>query len=535
MLQRPISIQVSKTINLLREASPAKIFFCTFIFFLFQNNAFAGKYYPNDAIPVEKKPSYHFVKSKKRLERIALPERQNFEYSPPIRQYYPEDRSDRIIKKDAYEDKGFLKIHDEWKLKREREPRPFSAWNYSGFIDLRWNFFHNDGRLPSSTNNPLEELVIRAEKKWGNKYKAKLSLYQRYQDFDFNKNGRDEAILDLHENYLDIFFNKNDIRIGKQLITWGKTDEINPTDNSNFQDYYHFVIPDRNRRKIPTWAIRNKFYLKNLIFDAVLVPFFEKPRLPNDDSPWLPLQLRAARFVKETPYVPLIEKLPPKSPESVAGGIRLSHRTDTVDYSFSAWSGHSTLPFFKLLPEITTPFGDIPKGAELHYPRISVIGMDISATQGGYGIRGEAGLSLATPYQAKSSTDAEIADTILYKNSFSYVLGADYTYANEAYANLQIGQNIILEDKESIIQDSLESFYTLELRHKIINRWEASFKLTHIFSNGEKWSHYQLKRKLDDGRNFWLAADNFSGDFSKGPIGQFGPNDLYSMRFEQVF
>lgn len=53
-------------------------------------------------------------------------------------------------------------------------------------------------------------------------------------------------------------------RIGKQIIRWGKTDEISPVDNVNSQDLRLFIIPTYEDRKIPNWIADVEFFLKKI-------------------------------------------------------------------------------------------------------------------------------------------------------------------------------------------------------------------------------------------------------------------------------
>jgi hypothetical protein len=48
----------------------------------------------------------------------------------------------------------------------------------------------------------------------------------------------DETEEQLREAYLDIHFGPMDFRIGKQIIVWGRTDRINPTDNKSTGFYF---------------------------------------------------------------------------------------------------------------------------------------------------------------------------------------------------------------------------------------------------------------------------------------------------------
>ena len=70
----------------------------------------------------------------------------------------------------------------------------------------------------------------------------------------------DEYDLNLHEAKYQYFTNRFDLSIGKQIIRWGKTDQISPVDTLNPQDLREFVIPEYEERKIPVWMADLKLF-----------------------------------------------------------------------------------------------------------------------------------------------------------------------------------------------------------------------------------------------------------------------------------
>ena len=76
-----------------------------------------------------------------------------------------------------------------------------------------------------------------------------------------------EAYVDLYE-----FLSPNlDVRIGRQRITWGTGDKINPTDNLNpddLEDIWDFG------RHIPTTSMLATYYLNEITVYGVFIPSF---------------------------------------------------------------------------------------------------------------------------------------------------------------------------------------------------------------------------------------------------------------------
>ena len=57
-------------------------------------------------------------------------------------------------------------------------------------------------------------------------------------------NDEEDYDLDLFEGYIFWSTNSIDLTVGKQIIRWGKTDQINPADNVNPHDLRKFIVPD---------------------------------------------------------------------------------------------------------------------------------------------------------------------------------------------------------------------------------------------------------------------------------------------------
>ena len=59
----------------------------------------------------------------------------------------------------------------------------------------------------------------------------------------------------IREAYLDLSHGPLDLRIGKQIIAWGRADRINPTDNLTPRDYT-LLVPDDDDQRLGTPAVK---------------------------------------------------------------------------------------------------------------------------------------------------------------------------------------------------------------------------------------------------------------------------------------
>jgi len=88
-------------------------------------------------------------------------------------------------------------------------------------------------------------------------------------DYGVDRNsdfGSEEERLRLWEGYADLDFGDLSARIGRQVIRWGKADEVNPVDNFTPENFKEYINHERADRKWPVLAV----YLSGAIRATVL-------------------------------------------------------------------------------------------------------------------------------------------------------------------------------------------------------------------------------------------------------------------------
>lgn len=218
-----------------------------------------------------------------------------------------------------------------WDVFRLHEDTP--SERPSGFLDLRldatktdrWRVFTSlragfDGKIGNPRGgNPL------------------LALDEVYQSKD--------VYLNLDEAYLDLYFESFEFRIGKQKISWGQLDDIQPTDHFNPEDLTEFYFRPELERKIGVPAIRWTGYLGATTLDLVWNPIFTTSRLGAREDRWFaPLLLVPETF--DTPFgtVPVDTRYPDADPPphtlaSSDVAFRLKHFHEGIEMSLTGFHG----------------------------------------------------------------------------------------------------------------------------------------------------------------------------------------------------
>ncbi len=217
-----------------------------------------------------------------------------------------------------------------------------------------------------------------------------------------------DADLDVHlrEGYIDLSTGPVDLRIGQQIIVWGRADRINPTDNLTPRDFT-LLVPDDDDQRLGTLAVKGTYFTGPFSFTALWLPRFEPDRIPLRSPP---------------PPLFFSERRPEGGTRQWA--FKMEQTGGTVDWSFSYFHG------FDLFPDITIDPSHPPsiKLVLEHHP-IDVIGADAATTVGRFGLRGEAAYTFT---EDKQGEDPEI------KNPFFFlVAGGDRTFLESLNINLQ--------------------------------------------------------------------------------------------------
>ncbi len=240
-------------------------------------------------------------------------------------------------------------------------------------------------------------------------------------------------VFDVTEAYVDVFFDDVDVRLGKQVVKWGKADVFNPTDQINPNDFSTLLDDE------PIGVIAGKvnYYYEDIGLEAIVVPTFTPSRFPP----------RGTRFdlVPTNLPLPLLEvDERADTLDDVQYGLRASSTYEGWDFSLSWYDGVNHFPGTRLAPTPQFPF----VGIQPVYYRRRMLGGDFATTFGRLGLRGEG---------AWFRTDGHRQDEYL-----QYVLGVDYTWTNvfrdhDIFAIVEYaGEHVITQQQKGLDAGALE-------------------------------------------------------------------------------
>ncbi len=293
---------------------------------------------------------------------------------------------------------------------------------------------------------------------------------QIYQSSDLqNIENINSLEINIKETYIDFykFISKDlDIRIGKQRISWGTADKLNPTDNLNPDDLED--IMDFGN-KMGSNSIRLTYYIGDYSLDGVFIPVFTPAVLPSDE--WM------SAFFSSLP-VPenmILQSysdtiiIPQKTiEESSMFAAKLSGNILKYDFSISYFNGRDDIPLINNIVITPISLTEINANVQMVYPKMQVIGADFSGQIGDIGVWGEGSCFIPEKVIMEMTTIGVGTDTSIAINNnpyYKYVIGIDYTFKNGLYVNGQYLHGFIQERGEN----NLENYVMLALEKKFFN------------------------------------------------------------------
>ncbi len=331
-----------------------------------------------------------------------------------------------------------------------------------------------------------------------------------------NENSSTDTHGMLREAYLKFSSGAADFRIGKQIIVWGRADQINPTDNLSPRDYTMFTADSYDQRH-GTTAASVTYNFTSIAATAIWLPRFKPYKVP----------------IPPAPGVSISENVP--TGDQFA--FKLNQYGMDMDWSLSYFSGYDLNPDIAIESVQSNALN-----LSLQHHRIRVLGADAATVLGRYGVRAEV---------AYTWTENSTNINPFIKNPFLYgVVGADRTFFSNLNINVQYFSRYIrnFSDPNAIADPMIRS---VAIQQSIISNQQDRFQQGMSLRISNKWlnetldaeltavynltrADYLLRPKVRYAFNdYWkgtLGANLFRGD----PNTYFGMLDYFSTAFVEL-
>lgn len=296
---------------------------------------------------------------------------------------------------------------------------------------------------------------------------------------------------EIKELYHDYYGENFTLRIGKQIIPWGKADGIKITDIVSPYDYSQYQSKKIEESRIGVEAIKLNYTTNLTETELIWIPMFTPSSLPEEESKWY--LFNKYNFEKTD--------LPKKNIKNSEIGAKSTIYLDGIDISISGFYMWNDNPIYKkeIINDklILTPF----------HHRIGFIGIDLSASVGKKTILRSEIAYFSKDYFAQY--DNKLIDKPIVKS----MIGLDYYPGDNWTITQQFILDTILNYNNKIIKDENQFTYTLSISKKLF-REQLELKNQLYYNHYEK--SYNNKFEIDytviDGLHYMLALDIYGGE-----------------------
>lgn len=373
----------------------------------------------------------------------------------------------------AQENSVSTQVQDESRLKISGELQTDERFLLNDKKDWAWN----ENRLTLK----LDKKITNSSKFYSEVWLRNIGLPNITSSSDlYNKGIIDPYNLEIREAYVQLFgfLNKNlDIKIGRQRITWGTADKLNPTDNLNPYDLEDIL--DFGRHRGSDAISINYYFNSDFSLQGVYLPFFQPANMPigifaNALTP--DMELPEGMILKEFSDTILMPRY--NLAQSSTAGLKVKGFAKGVDFSLSYVWGYDGLPFATQNTFIPIDaMGGTNINSQLSFSRTHIFGVDMATSIAGIGFWAEAAAflpekdvimtnDLSAFYPA--SPVPVTKDSLLLDSSQPYVrfvIGGDYNFSDGSYLNFQYMHGFINERG----QGNLNDYFFMRYEKKFFN------------------------------------------------------------------
>ncbi|MDR3340606.1 MAG: hypothetical protein LBT25_11065 [Candidatus Symbiothrix sp.] len=398
-------------------------------------------------------------------------------------------------------------------------------YSINGFVEIdHFSFFKEKRDFINHRNQSLLQLNIKSD------FNDNFSFFSSVEFRNDLSDSRRDRIY-LKEAFIDMFFPKIDLRIGKQVILWGKADGFNPTNNLIPTDYSDIL--DTDGEEIGILSANAKFYVNDWQIQGIFSPAFQASVFPSFNSRWqqnYPSLLSYNGLNLPTHFLWNNTEMHGNVFSDSQFAFKVSRNLKNLDFSFSYYNGLNDIPL--IYNKIESVINDtINISITQNYYKHQVIGIDFSYILEKYVIKGEGAFFIPnSPKEAKTY--------------FQYALGFDRAFNNIIYDKslfviVQWIQELKVKNLEysskdlnHLFQKNIMSRIEMELNRNM----KLSLQLVYALKYEDFYIKPEFKYNISDGLNLNLSTDILGGNKSKeGFFSSYSDNTRVQIKLKYNF
>jgi hypothetical protein len=331
----------------------------------------------------------------------------------------------------------------------------------------------------------------------------------------------DHARLDYADSFVRYRGEHTRLTVGAQTVTWGRVDEIPPTDRLSVLDLTRGVLDEYAQRRRAVPALRWERFHDGYKLDLLWIPRFRAAQLPRAESIWHPVDRRRGRLLG-LESDPLLAELVrggsfrDENRRAGEGGVRLSGAGRALDYGVTVQRARHSAPYYGLDPAVRAallagadPAAALtlaPDGAFTgRHPGTWVLGGDVALAGARATWRAEAAYLSDVPVTTMDLRFTTVA-------AFEWVAGVEFFPGDrELRVTLQLAGRNLLDappvldrTRQYLLTGELEDFYRL-------GRWRGRMRFLLGLDRRDLYVNPEIAYIGGEPHEFYLGLHYFDG------------------------
>ena len=350
--------------------------------------------------------------------------------------------------------------------------------------------------------SPNDSLTSRAKLRL--ELSADLDWLYGFFSADAEKNWEisSESGVDLHEAWLEHVSDNWDLRIGRQIIIWGKADGVQVTDMISPPDYTESVTRELDEIRMPVDSAKFRWLGEIIDTELIWIPVFKAAVTPSGENPW-------AVQSDEPDDVEILSNStiePDTSLGESEFALKVSSYLSGLDLAasvFYTWNDHATLH------RTVTGDGDSPLVTFTpKHERLTLFGLEAAKPWSDFVLRAEAAFYKGRYYEPES-----VHDQPLQKDGYKWLGGVDWTPGNDWSVTAQLTGDGILNHDDRLADPAHATMATLNVSKEILHQTLTLSNMVYwSIDDSEIFDRIKAEYEIRDGLHCSAGADIFRGD-----------------------
>ncbi len=327
------------------------------------------------------------------------------------------------------------------------------AWTLGGALTLgtAWNYAHDAPASGQTDYRGLSRLRAKLNLEFDYDINPKWRTHvtgHGFHDAAYQLNGRDDysdEVLDKYENEAELdeiwlqgkLGDNTDLKLGRQIVVWGKSDNLRVTDVLNPLDYREPGMVDIEDLRLPQTMARLDYYIGDWGLTALAIPEIDFNKNPAYGSDFYPY------------------------PTAMPKEIIPSDGGDNTEYAFAAngiFSGWDLSLYWAEIYDDTPHLAMVAGTPQMRHSRLTMHGFAVNAAVENWLLKAEAAHFDGLEYNSLPGEKLQRLDTLL---------GVEYSGFGEATLGLEVVNRHLMDYDAALQSDgAYEDEWQTALRYQ---------------------------------------------------------------------